>query len=67
MDSVSANNYILWSSENADGQSLNETSALRSLIRFFFPTSKFLFYFIPPSVLVLKPVVKCSGGSVVYW
>ncbi|XP_055419128.1 FMR1 neighbor protein isoform X3 [Bubalus kerabau] len=38
MDSVSANNYILWSSENADGQSLNETSALGSLTRFFFPT-----------------------------
>ena len=66
MDSVSANNYILWSSENADGQSLNETSALGSLTRFFFPTSKFLFCFIPPSVLVLK-VVKCLGGSVVYW
>lgn len=67
MDSVSASNYSLWSSENADGQSLNESSASGSLIRFFFPTSKFLFYFIPPSVLVLKTVVKCLGGSVVYW
>ncbi|XP_070640375.1 FMR1 neighbor protein isoform X2 [Bos indicus] len=55
MDSVSANNYILWSSENADGQSLNETSALRSLIRFFFPTTC-----VPVEGQVLTP---CKQGQ----
>ncbi|XP_004022336.4 FMR1 neighbor protein isoform X1 [Ovis aries] len=54
-DSVSANNYILWSPENADGQSLNETSALRSLIRFFFPTTC-----VPVEGQVLKP---CKQGQ----
>nr|CAI9689779.1 unnamed protein product [Rangifer tarandus platyrhynchus] len=55
MDSVSASNYILWSSENADGQSLNESSALGSLIRFFFPTTC-----IPVEGQVLKP---CKQGQ----
>ncbi|XP_055249497.1 FMR1 neighbor protein [Moschus berezovskii] len=55
MDSVSANNYFLWSSENADGQSLNETSASGSLIRFFFPTTC-----VPVEGQVLKP---CKQGQ----
>ncbi|XP_006080248.3 fragile X mental retardation 1 neighbor protein isoform X1 [Bubalus bubalis] len=55
MDSVSANNYILWSSENADGQSLNETSALGSLTRFFFPTTC-----VPVEGQVLTP---CKQGQ----
>ncbi|XP_060993535.1 FMR1 neighbor protein [Dama dama] len=55
MDSVSASNYILWSSENADGQSLNESSASGSLIRFFFPTTC-----VPVEGQVLKP---CKQGQ----
>ncbi|XP_040121222.1 fragile X mental retardation 1 neighbor protein [Oryx dammah] len=55
MDSVSANNYTLWSSENADGQSLNATSALGSLIRFFFPTTC-----VPVEGQALKP---CNQGQ----
>ena len=64
---MSPSEYILWSNENANGQPLEETAAWEALLSFFFPTSKFLFYFIPPNVLVLKTVVKCLGGSVVYW
>lgn len=73
---MSPTENILWSNENVNGQPLEETAAWEpleetaageTLLSFFFPTSKFLFYFIPPNVLVLKTVVKCLGGSVVYW
>lgn len=63
---MSPSERILWSSENANGQSLEKSSIWEALLKFFFPTSKF-FDFFPPNVLVLERVVKCLGGSVVYW
>ncbi|KAL2768061.1 fragile X mental retardation 1 neighbor protein, partial [Daubentonia madagascariensis] len=38
-NSVAPNEYILWNEENANGQSLEEDSAWRTLLRFFFPTT----------------------------
>ncbi|XP_054573365.1 FMR1 neighbor protein isoform X2 [Eptesicus fuscus] len=38
-NSVNESEYIMWSSENPNGQSLEKISAQRALISFFFPTT----------------------------